>query len=298
MVTVHAIRKKDADGKLSKPIEYEEAKDLLKQMRWENRISTGYEALDEVLGGLVRGNVTLIAGRPAMGRSSFALNMVSRISRQLSGTILVISPRFRADELTFRLLKIGTNLRADSFLDGSLPPETLSEKCAECFHGRKSSIRFDTTTYLTLENIWWHCNSIPDLRLVVIDNPEQIYTLNENCWIDDRWRPTPMPIDHVLTSLQALALELYVPIVCTAYLKRSLEHRKNKRPKLTDLKKLHILPDDLEQIIFLYRDRYYDYVSDEKAELIVAKNDYGKTGTVELAWDYATCRFEEIQKAT
>lgn len=293
---MHAIQKKDAVGNLSEAIDYEEAKDLLKQMRWENRISTGYEALDGVLGGLVRGNVTLIAGRPAMGRSSFVLNMVSRLSQQLSGTILVISPRFRADELTFRLLKIGTNLQAESFLDGSLSPEILSETCADCFRARKSSIRFDTTTYLTLENIWWHCNSISDLRLVVIDNPEQIYTLNENCWTADRWKPTPMPIDQVLASLQALALELYVPIVCTAYLNRSLEHRKNKRPKLTDLNKVHISVDDLEQIVFLYRDRYYHYEGDEKAELIVAKNNYGKTGTVKLAWDYATCRFDEIQK--
>ena len=82
---MHAIQKKDAVGNLSEAIDYEEAKDLLKQMRWENRISTGYEVLDGVLGGLVRGNVTLIAGRPAMGRSSFALNMVSRLSQQLSG---------------------------------------------------------------------------------------------------------------------------------------------------------------------------------------------------------------------
>ena len=144
---MHAIQKKDAVGNLSEAIDYEEAKDLLKQMRWENRISTGYEALD-----------------------------------------------------------------------------------------------------------------------------------------------------GVLASLQALALELYVPIVCTAYLNRSLEHRKNKRPKLTDLNKVHISVDDLEQIVFLYRDRYYDHEGDERAELIVAKNDYGKTGTVKLAWDYATCRFEEIQK--
>lgn len=293
---MYPIQKKDADGKVCKAIDYEEAKDLLKQMRWENRISTGYEALDGVLGGLVRGNVTLIAGRPAMGRSSFALNMVSRLSQQLSGTILVISPRFRADELTFRLLKIGTNLQADSFQNGSVPPEELSEKCADYFHSRKSKIQFNTTTYLTLENIWWHCNSIPDLRLVVIDNPEQIYTLNENCWTADRWKPTPMPIDQVLTSLQALALELYVPIVCTAYLNRSLERRKNKRPKLTDLRKVYISTEDLEQIIFLYRDRYYDYEGDEKAELIIAKNDYGRTGTVKLSWDYATCRFDEIQK--
>ena len=99
---MHAIQKKDAVGNLSEAIDYEEAKDLLKQMRWENRISTGYEALDGVLGGLVRGNVTLIAGRPAMGRSSF-VSAEGSSSAQTTGSMeSSLKPRSSMTSISLR----------------------------------------------------------------------------------------------------------------------------------------------------------------------------------------------------
>ena len=84
----------------------QEAKALIEQNA--GFTSSGYESLDILTGGLIRGGVTLIAARPAMGRFSLALNMVSRLSRQISGTILIFSPRFREAEVVMRLLQIGT----------------------------------------------------------------------------------------------------------------------------------------------------------------------------------------------
>ena len=276
-----------------KVINFAEARDLLVRMRLDKRVTSGYEAFDELTGGLIPGGVTLIGSRPAMGKTALALGIVNRLSQALSGTILIFSPRVRSSEVVIRLLSIGMNLEADKMLDGSLSPEELVEKYAVCFFSQKCNIKIETLTAPSLENIRWHSYRIPNLRLLVVDNMECICEPDELRKPGVKWDEAYEPKDKILRFLKDLAQELDVPVICTAHLHRSLEHRKDKRPILADLKKIDI-PEELpDQIVFLYRDRYYDPFGEEDAECIVAKNNRGEIGTVRLAWNWEIGSFTD-----
>ena len=279
-----------------KETDLQEAKSLLAQIKQNMypQTSTGYASLDRLTGGLIRGGVTLIGGRVAMGRSSLSLNMVSRVAMQQTGNILVFSPRYSTREMTIRLLTIGMDLPAEKLLDGSLSVEERQARCADFLRVQKSNIKIIPTTYLSQENIQYYCDWVANLRLVVVDGLEHIYE-------PFNFSPQPgnlnMPrkaMDKILLSLKKLALTKDIPVIGTVTVHRSIERRKNKRPKLSDLKKIDVPAELADQIMFLYRDRYYDSFGYEKAEVIVAKNRPGKTGTVELDWDYETGRLVEI----
>ena len=105
------------------------------------------------------------------------------------------------------------------------------------------------------------------------------------------WNENNEPKDKVLQALRAIAKELHVPVLCTMHSHRSLERRKNKRPRLEDLKKAEVSAELADQIVFLYRDRYYDPDGNDGAECIIAKSSQGSTGMVALDWDYTTGRF-------
>ena len=283
------MRKKQVFKKI---IDFEEAKELIEQMRHDRGYPSGYRDLDKLCGGLVKDGVTLIAARPAMGKTSLALNIVSRLSVEQGGTILIFSPQMRADEITIRLLSIAMNLEPENFLNNKVPPATIAAKFLDYYEAKESSIKIDLDSFVSLDDIWDRCCRIPDLRLVVIDPVNAICKPIDFSAETAKWDEKEDPAG-VFQSLQKLAQSINVPILCPVHLHRSLERRKNKRPHLGDLKKIGLSADMVDQIIFLHRDRYYDPEGQEGAELIVAKVAQGDVGTVRLDWDYATRRFTE-----
>ena len=282
------------NDKTLRETDLQKVKDLLSQMRQTRYISSGYQTLDTLSGGLSRGGVTLIASRPAVGKSSLVLNMVSRLSRQMTGSILVFSPRFQEAEVIIRLLRIGTGLASRRFFDKHLPTEDIAKNCTDLFNAQLSSIQINASTYPNLEQIRQCCKYTPDLRLLVVDSIERIIEPLVITKDTLQWKENYEAKEKSLGFLKMLALDLDIPVICTTGLHRSLERRKNKRPKLSDLTKTDVPIHMVDQILFLYRDRYYDPYGKEGAELIVAKNNNGATGVVELDWDYETCRFDEI----
>jgi len=269
-----------------KVIDFEEAKQLLEQMRRDRGFPSGHMGLDKLCGGLVKDGVTLIASRPAMGRTSLVLNIVNRLAQQGGGTILICSSQIRPSEFALRLFSIGTGLELERFFDDKLPQATVATKFLDYYEAKKSNIKFVIDNSLSLDEIWDYSCNIPDLRLIVIDPVEEIYTPNDR-------DAKKIPPSAIFKSLRQLAHTLTVPVLCTSHLHRSLEQRKNKRPRLGDLKKIGIDPEWLDQIIFLYRDQYYYSDGEEGAEWIVAKSPQDRIGTVQLDWDYATQRFSE-----
>ena len=253
-------------------------------------IPTGYAVWDALTGGLVQGGLTVIAGRPAMGRSTLALNVVNRLSKNISGTVLVLSTNAFGEETARRILEIGTGLCSGEMLDGSVPTEEAIARYTTFVRERKCKIR--TGISCSLEDIYEDCYGISDLRLVVVLAPEGICKPIElaTCEKDLMDRES---MDKIVRTLRALAQELDVAVLCTAYLPQSLERRKNKRPKLTDLKKVNLPADVADQIVLLYRDNYYNRESDSTAELEIAGTYFGDTGKVYLQWDGKTGRFSE-----
>ena len=275
-----------------KTIALEEAQQLLEQIRQDRGYPSGYEGLDRLSGGLVKDGVTLLASRPAMGVLPLALNMVSRLSRQQSGTILIFSPCNHSDEITIQLLSIGTKLPAKSFISKTISPTDAAARLSDYFTARKSDIEMNMDIWLSLDDIWEHCCSIPDLRMVVI-HPINAICKSVDLFAENAVRDEKEDHDTILRSLQKLSHNLNVPVLCTAYLHRSLERRKNKRPRLDDLKKIGIPAELADQIIFLYRDQYYNLEGEKDAEWIVAKVAQGDVGTLRLDWDFTTGCFTE-----
>ena len=254
---------------------------------------SGYRSWDRLTGGLARSGLTLIGGRPAMGKTSLAFNIVSRVSQKNEGAILIFSPVHRESDVCTWLLQIGMGMHTGRLFDGSLPPAEATERCNALFTAQKSRIRVINITYLTLNNIYEICRRTPNLQMVVVDNIESII---EPIHYDD-WNTNTFtqkePLKQVLRELKHLAWHYDIPVVCTVNMHRSLEKRKNKRPKLQDLEKIQIPADLADQVVFLYRDSYYCYESDNTAECIIARTPYGQTGTVSLQWYPVTGEFTE-----
>ena len=275
-----------------KSISFEEARQLLEQMRRDRGFPSGYPALDQLCGGLVKNGVTLIGARPAMGKTSLVLNIVSRLSKELDGTILIFSPKTWTQGITMQLLSISTNLAAENLLNNQVSPVDIADKFLDYFFAKVSNIQIDSSALLDLEDIQDQCDSIPDLRMVVIDPVNAIckpmdYSAEPGSWGEKESN------EVIFQSLQELAHNLNVPVLCTTYLHRNLEKRPNKRPRLADLKKIGIPAELVDQVIFLYRDQYYDPEGEDGAEWIVAKVAQGEPGTIRLGWDDETKRFDE-----
>ncbi len=278
-----------------KVINYEEARDLLEQMqKSKGRLLTGFRDLDTLTGGLINGGLTVIGSRPGMGSSSLALSIANQLSTQMQGTIAIFSPQMRDTEVAVRLLQAGLSLEAYRLFDGSVNGREATEAFRKLMEVRRAKIQIIRSTSPSLEEIAWHCQGIPDLRLVIVDNIA--YISNVPCIPDDgkAYPPERVPTEQVIHALKQLALNVGIPVICTTYLHRRLERRKNKRPRLSDLKWISLPEENADQIIFLYRDHYYNYESDDIAECIVAKNPQGNTGTAFLWWISETGAFADL----
>lgn len=275
----------------------EEIQQRLQQLYNNQIISSapsGYDDWDDLTGGLVRGGLTFIGSRPAMGSTSLALNIAHRVARKQAGTVLIFAPGSSEPEFAMRLMQIGMGMCAGRLFDGSLSPAEAMDRCRAVFTERKGSIQIYDFSCLSLDDICTKCFSVPDLQLVVVDDIKQIY--QPRGWVD--WNgvnsPSREPADRVIRFLQNLAQNCNVPVVCTAYMHRSLERRKDKRPKLEDLAKINVPVNAVDQVVFLYRSCYYYFDCDDKAaQCIVAKTPYGQTGTFCLQWHPMTGEFSE-----
>lgn len=281
---------------MKKDCSIEDAKKYLDRFFEDPSLSTmptGYKAWDRLTGGLVRGGLTVIAGRPAMGRTALLMNIVNRLSKDKTGTIMIFSPELQESELVIRLLQIGTQTEAWNFLNGRLPAEQMADRCSRFFLERKSKIGMCVDTYLNLAEIEDVCAGTPDLQLVIVDSPEYIVE-PVNDYVFGNTLRHKTPIFKVIRFLKSLAQQQNVPVVCTAFLHCSLEDRMDKHPQMQDLTRLDF-PDHLaDQLIFLYRDSYYSITQDKTAECMVAKTHFGKPGTFLLEWHPETGEFREM----
>ena len=277
-----------------KVINYEEARDLLEQMqKSKGRLLTGFRDLDALTGGLINGGLTVIGSRPAMGRSALALDIANKVSTQMQGTIAIFSPQLSDKEVSVRLLEGGLSLEAKRLFDGSINGAEAVETFRKFMEARHAKIQIIRSTSPCLEDIIWLCQEISDLRLVIVDNIEYIsvpITQNDGTWCGLERES----MDQIIRTLKQLAQDEGVPVICTTYLHRRLERRKNKRPRLSDLKWIDLPAEFADQIVFLYRDHYYNYESDDLAECIVAKNSQGDTGTAFLWWIGETGAFADL----
>ena len=253
---------------------------------------TGFSALDRVLAGLGKSDLVLVGARPGMGKTSFALNIATNVAKQTKKTVCIFSLEMSADQLVNRVLSSEALVNSYSLRTGELSPtdwENLARAAGEL---AGCDILIDDTSGMTVTAMKAKLRRVKNLGMVIID---YLGLMSGDKHTDNRVQE----VSEISRSLKIMAKELMVPIVCCAQLSRGPESRTDKKPMLSDLRDSGAIEQDADTVIFLYRSEYYktDDVAGQDtsiAELIIAKNRHGSTGTVNMGWNGQFTKFVTI----
>ena len=247
-------------------------------------LSTGLRDLDMKINGLNKSDLLLVAARPAMGKSAFALNMAVNVAKKYNKTVAVFNLEMSREQLALRLLASEGFLELQKLATGKLSEEEWGKLCMASAALSQTDIRIDDNPTVTVADINAACRRLDNLGLVVIDYLQLMNGSGYGKGGGGENRVTV--VGEISRSLKIMAKELNVPVICLSQLSRAVESRTDKRPILSDLRESGAIEQDADSVMFLYRDEYYNENTEDKgiAECIVAKNRHGETGTVKMQW--------------
>lgn len=255
-------------------------------------VPTGFKDLDQMTSGLQRGDLVIVAGRPSMGKTSFAMNLAENAALGAGEAVAVFSMEMPAASLTMRMLSSLGRVDQLKVRTGRLGDGDWNALTATLSLLSNTSIFIDDTPALTPTEVRARCRRLTrehPLGLVVIDYLQLMHvpSSKEN-------RATE--ISEISRSLKALAKELNVPVIALSQLNRSLEQRQDKRPVMSDLRESGAIEQDADVIFFIYRDEVYNENSPEKgtAEVIIGKQRNGPIGKVKLTFLGHITKFENF----
>ena len=245
-------------------------------------MSTGMRDLDKKINGLNNSDLLLVAARPAMGKSAFALNLALNVAKKYNKTVAIFNLEMSREQLAMRLLAIESFVDGQKMATGKLTEEEWSKLCMASAALSQTDIRIDDNPSITVAEMNAKCRRVENLGMVVIDYLQLMSGSGYGKGGDNR----VTVVGEISRSLKIMAKELNVPVVCLSQLSRGPESRTDKRPMLSDLRESGAIEQDADEVLFLYRDEYYNENSEDKgvAECIVSKNRHGEVGTVKLQW--------------
>ena len=245
-------------------------------------LSTGLRDLDGKINGLNKSDLLLVAARPAMGKSAFALNIGVNVARKYKKTVAIFNLEMSREQMAMRLLAGESFVELQKLATGKLSEEEWTKIGMAASSLSQMDIRIDDNPTVTVADINAKCRRLDDLGLVIIDYLQLMQGSGYGKGGDNR----VTVVGEISRSLKIMAKELNVPVICLSQLSRAVESRNDKRPILSDQRESGAIEQDADSVMFLYRDEYYNENSEEKgvAECIVAKNRHGETGTVKLQW--------------
>ena len=245
-------------------------------------LSTGLRDLDRKINGLNKGNLLLVAARPAMGKTSFALNICLNVAKKYKKTVAFFSLEMSREELAMRLLSSESFVDSQKRATGKLTEEEWVKIGMASSALSQTDIRVDDNGGITVAEMNAKCRRLDNLGLVIIDYLQLMQGSGYGKGNDNRVQV----VSDISRSLKIMAKELNVPVICLSQLNRAAEGRSDKRPVLSDLRESGSIEQDADSVMMLYRDDYYNPNTEEKniAECIVAKNRHGEIGTVKLQW--------------
>lgn len=256
-------------------------------------IPTGFVDVDEFISGLQESDLIIVAGRPSMGKTTFAMNIVESVAIKEKKSVLVFSMEMPDDALAMRMISSLGRIEQQKVRTGQLEEGDWARIASTVNMLSDTSIFIDDTPALTPMELLARARRLVrshgDLALIVIDYLQlmQISGSKEN-------RTTE--ISEISRNLKAMAKELRVPVIVLSQLNRGLEQRTDKRPMMSDLRESGAIEQDADLILFIYRDEVYNSSSDESnkgvAEIIVAKHRNGPTGKVNLTFSGKYTKFE------
>ena len=262
-------------------------------------ISTGWYALDKITTGLHEGELIIIAARPAMGKTAFALNLATHVAMTNEKAVAVFNMEMTAEQLATRIISSLGQIETYKLRTGALLNDDWKRVNEAISQLATTNMVIDDTPGITIGDIRAKCRRLASseqgLSLVVIDYLQLIsggknYGSNRQQEVSD-----------ISRSLKTLALELNVPIIALSQLSRSVESREDKRPLMSDLRESGSIEQDADIVAFLYRDDYYNKESRTEdnnsiSELIIGKHRNGPTTTIELLFKKPTSTFLNIRK--
>lgn len=251
---------------------------------------TGYKYLDTVTSGLNKSDLILIAARPGMGKTSFAINIATNVARRGDKEVAVFSLEMSKEQLATRMLSTEALVDSHKLRSGYLTNDDWVRLAQGAGVLSGLPMYFDDTAGVTVQQIKAKLRRMKNLGLVVID---YLQLMTSTLKTDNR----VLVISEITRQLKIMAKELDIPVILLSQLSRGPESRNDKRPMLSDLRESGSIEQDADIVMFLYRDAYYnkDSATPNISECIIAKNRHGETGTVNLVWDGQFTRFSDAE---
>lgn len=255
-------------------------------------ISTGFNYINNATGGLHGGELIIIAGRPGMGKSSFAVNIAEHAAINDNVPVAIFNLEMSKSMIVNRIICSQALVDSQNVRKGDFQPEDWQQICAVIDKLSLAPIYIDDSSSVTVSEIRAKCRRLKqtkNLGLVIIDYLQLMQGSKRS---DNRQQE----ISEISRSLKVLAKELDIPVIALSQLSRTSETRSDKRPMLSDLRESGAIEQDADMVMFLYRDDYYNKDSQEKniAEVIIAKQRSGSTGTFKLGWQGRYTKFVNI----
>ena len=259
-------------------------------------VPTGFSDFDNMTAGLQGSDLILIAARPAMGKTAFALNIAAHAAIRENVPVALFSLEMSKDQLVNRILCMEAMVDSNKVRTGKLEEDDWNKLAGVVGPISDSGIYIDDTPGISIMEIRTKCRKLKmekDIGLIVIDYIQLIQGSSNR-----KNGSREQEIAEISRTLKILAKELNVPVVALSQLSRAVEQRPDHRPMLSDLRESGSIEQDADIVIFLYRDDYYNPDSEDKdiAEVIIAKHRAGSTGTVELLWLGNYTKFANIDK--
>ena len=258
-------------------------------------VPTGFSDLDYRTAGLHGSELILVAARPAMGKSAFALNIATNAALRGNTPVAIFSLEMSKEQLVNRILCSEAMVDSNKVRTGKLEDEDWGKLAEAIGPLSETGIYIDDTPGISVMEIRAKCRKLKlekNIGLVVIDYLQLVQGSNK------RNASREQEISEISRSLKILAKELNVPVIALSQLSRAVEQRPDHRPMLSDLRESGAIEQDADIVMFLYRDDYYNEDSEKKnvAEVIIAKHRGGSTGTVDLGWLGSYTKFVNLER--
>ena len=246
-------------------------------------IPTGFRDLDKITSGFQRNDLIIVAARPSVGKTAFALNIAQSVAVKTDENVAIFSLEMGADQLVMRMLCAEGNIDSQRLRTGSLEAEDWGKLTMAMGSLSNAGIYIDDTPGIRVSDIRSKCRRLKQehgLGMILIDYLQLIQGSGK------QGENRQQEVSEISRSLKGLARELNVPLIALSQLSRGVESRQDKRPMMSDLRESGSIEQDADIVGFLYRDDYYDKESEKQniIEIILAKQRNGPVGTVELAF--------------
>ena len=258
-------------------------------------LSTGFTDLDNMLTGLHGGELLLVAARPAMGKTAFVLNIAHDLAVMHKKPCAIFSLEMSKEQLISRMIAIDAMVDSKSMKLGNMPDEDWDKVIESVDDIARAPLFIDDNSAITVSELRSKCRKLKqtqNIELIIID---YLQLMSSNRPVESRQQF----ISDVSRALKNIARELNIPVIALSQLSRAVDGRTDHKPVLSDLRESGAIEQDADVVMFIYRDEYYNPETTTKpqtAEIIIAKQRNGETGSIDLRWIGKYTKFADPEK--